>query len=323
MAQRWRCTYDPDYARKVYPFVRAVAEFWEDYLQRVDGRYQVHGDAIHELSGPNQNPVLTLGLLRNLLDLAIDMSQALGTDAPGREKWRTILANLADFPMQERDGRTVFRYTSEGPAWYDGNTLGIQPVYPGNAVTLDSAPEWLAVARNTLAVMNRWHDGNGANSFFPAAVRVGLDPEVILDQLRAYVRDTSPNGFRAGNVHGVENCSTVHNTLNEMLCMSVGHVLRLFPVWPRSRDASFAGLRAWDAFLVSAELKGGVVGPVRLVSERGRACMVVNPWPGRSVQLTRDGRKKEVLSGDRFTFPTRAGETLELLPADPASGRRK
>ena len=69
IAQRWRCSYDPAYAKQVYPLVLAVADFWEDYLKFADGKYQIHGDAIHELSGWNNNPILTLGLVRNSLDL--------------------------------------------------------------------------------------------------------------------------------------------------------------------------------------------------------------------------------------------------------------
>ncbi len=315
IAQRWRCSYDPDYARKVYPLVLAVVDFWEDYLKFEDGKYQVRGDAIHELSGRNDNPILTLGLLRNVFDLALDLSQSMDRDAERGEKWKQMLANLADFPLQEMGGKTVFRYTSEGPAWWDSNTLGIQHIYPGNAITLDSDPKLLEISRNTLAAMNRWYDGNGSNSFFPAAVRVGADPNIILEQLQGYVRNTYPNGFRDGNIHGIENCSTVHNTINEMLCMSVGHVLRLFPVWPKDKNAAFANLRAWGAFLVSAELRDGTVGGVRIVSERGRGLTIVNPWPGETAVLYRGGKESGRLDGVRFTISTAPGEVMELARA--------
>jgi alpha-L-fucosidase 2 len=211
----------------------------------------------------------------------------------------------------------VFRYTSEGPDWWDGNTLGIQHIYPGNAIHPDSNPRLLEIGLNTVMEMNRWHDGNGSNSFFPAAVRVGADPQLVLEQLRRYVENTWPNGFMRDNPHGIENCSTVHNTINEMLCMSAGHVLRLFPVWPKEKDAAFVNLRAWGAFLVSAEQKNGIVGGVRIVSERGRPCVLQNPWPGRSVAVTRNGRKAETLSGERFTVATTADEILTFAPVVP------
>lgn len=323
IAQRWRCTYDPDYARKVYSFVKDVAEFWEDYLKLENGRYVIHGDAIHEGSGQDMNPILSLGLVRNTLDLALDMSGELGIDDERRAKWRDILNHLSMWTTQEKDGRTVFRYTEKGTDWWGGNTLGIQHIYPGNALGLDSAPEWLAVARNTIAVMQRWRDFNGSNSFFPAAVRVGYDPQEILKQLCRHAGNKYPNGFTKGNPHGIEDYSTVPNTINEMLCMShvpVGDtdraesVIRLFPVWPREKDACFSNIRCWGVFLVSSELKEGEVRQVMITSERGRDCTVQNPWPGRLVTLRSEGRD-EILNGPRFTFRTRVGERLELIKA--------
>jgi alpha-L-fucosidase 2 len=323
IAQRWRCTYDLAYGRKVYPLVLAVVDFWEDYLKFVDGKYQIHGDAIHELSGWNKNPILTLGLLRNAFDLVIDMSQSLNVDVGRRAKWKHILANLADFPIQQRNGKTVFRYTTEGPAWVDGNTLGIQHIYPAGSLTLESNRQLLDVSRNTIAAMDRWFDGNGSNSFFPAAVRVGMDPNIILAKLRRYAQEARPNGFYRDNPHGVENCSTVHNTINEMLCMSVGHALRLFPVWPKQIRAKFTDLRAWDAFLVSAEQKDGVVRDVRIHSEKGRNCVVQNPWPNHAVTLTRNGRKAETLVGMRLGFATKPGEIIVVEPDSGWSQPRK
>jgi hypothetical protein len=68
---------------------------------------------------------------------------------------------------------------------------------------------------------------------------------------------------------GIENCSGVPATVNEMLVPSHQGVLRLFPVWPRNRDASFGRLRTPGAFLVSAELRQGQIGSVVIESERG------------------------------------------------------
>ncbi|MCP5537350.1 MAG: hypothetical protein H7A51_14100 [Akkermansiaceae bacterium] len=320
IAQRWRCSYDLEYAKKVYPLVRDVALFWEDYLVEEKGRYVIVGDAVHEGSGQDLNPILSLGMVRNSLDLALDMSAALRVDLDKKKKWQHILTHLSGWSTQEMKGKTVFRYTEKGTAWWPNNTLGIQQIYPANCIGLDSDAKWLKVAHNTIDVMGRWLDGNGSNSFFPAAVRVGYDPEVILGQLRRYSAHTYPNGFQAGNPHGIENLSTVPNTLNEMLCMShvpVGgdtrkeSVIRVFPVWPKDKDARFHQIRCWGAFLVSSELKNSRVQYVKITSERGRTCTVVNPWPGKNVVLVGPTRK-EVLKGDTLSFETTAGEALEL-----------
>ena len=313
LSMRWRRTYDPAYARTVYPFIREVAAFWEDYLKVENGRYVIHKDAVHEGSGENLNSIVSLGLVRNVFETALDMSVVLERDADHHEKWRHILAHLSGFATQEKDGKTVFRYTEKGTDWWGDNTLGIQHIYPAGAIGLNSDPELLEVARNTIDVMDRWIDNNGMNSFFPAAVRVGIAPETILEHLRDYVQNhTEPNGFAAHNPHGIENCSIVPNTINEMLCMGHQDVLRVFAVWPRDRDARFANLRCEGAFLVSSALKDGEVRYVRIHSERGRPCTLENPWPGSSVTLRRNGAPAETLTGDRLTFPTEENKTVAL-----------
>ena len=259
IAMRWRHTYDADYAEVLYPLVRDVADFWEDYLEFEDGRYVIHRDSVHERSGNGNdfNSIVSIGLVRNALELAIDMSGELGIDSRRHEKWRHILDNLSG-----------------------------------------------------------WFDGNGMNSFYPAAVRVGYDPEVILAKLRQMVTTMgAPNGFIKRNPHGIENCSIVPNTINEMLCMGHRGVLRVFPVWPKDKDARFRNLRTVGAFLVSGELKNGKVQQVRIESEKGRPCTMVNPWPGKTVVLHRNGKQSETLVGKRLGFDTKQNESVLFVPA--------
>ena len=314
MAPRWYTTYDLDYGRKIYPFVLQIATFWENYVtwDEANKRFIIEKDSVHEGSGQDMNACLSLALVRNALLLALDMSKALDVDADRSDRWNHILKHLSGYTFQERDGKKVFRYTEKGTDWWENNTLGIQQIYPAGQIHLGSDPELLAVSKNTIEVMGRWLDGNGSNSIFPAAVRIGYDPESILKELRRYAEHTRPNGFQEGNPHGIENLSTVPNTINEMLCMGHKGVLRLFPVWPKNKDASFSNIRCWGAFLVSGELKDGTVQTVKILSEKGRDCTVVNPWPGKSFQLIRDGKKTEILEGDRVTFETEAGEVFEL-----------
>ena len=328
---RWHATYDKNYARKLYPLVRDIADFWEDYLKFEDGRYVIYRDSIHERSnnGNDFNSMVSLALVRNALELAIDLGRELGVDANRHEKWRHILDHLSGWTYQElalprlpTEDRSVekpkvkvFRYTEKGTAWWRSNTLAIQHIYPAGAIGLDSSAEELQVSRNTIDVRNGWFDGNGMNSLYPAAVRVGYDPKVILAKLREMIATkAATNGFIKSNPHGCENCSIVPNTINEMLCMSHKGVVRLFPVWPKEMDARFAQLRAWGAFLISAELKNGMVRNVEVFSEMGRPCTMVNPWPGSRVILSRADNKKQTLSGERFTFETTLGEKLRLLP---------
>ena len=319
MIMRFYHTYDMDYARKIaYPFLLEVGTFWEDYLKFENGRYVIYNDAIHENHTPHDmNPILSLGLVRTLFASLVDISRELGVDAARRKKWQHIHDNLSTFPLQERGGKTVFRYSEKGQAWFGSNTLGIQHIFPAGAIGLDSDPKLLQISRDTITVLNRWTDYNGFATFYTAAARVGYDPRKILTELRGQCqRHAYPNLqiFHGGG--GIEECAGIMLAPIEMLLQSHEKVLRLFPCWPRHQPARFGRLRAVGAFLVSSEIKGGRVQHVTITSEKGRACTVVNPWPGKGAVLTRQGGQAETFRKDRFTFKTAPGETVELRPAD-------
>jgi len=316
IGMRWGMTRDVTYGKRVYPLVLATAEFWEDYLKFENGRYVICNDSIHEGSGPDTNSIVSLALVRNVMNVALDMSRELGVDADRRAKWQDIRDHLSSFSTQSMNGKTVFRYTEKGTAWWPDNTLGIQHIYPANGIGLGSDPELLQVAKNTIDVMQRWFDGNGSSTFFPAAARVGYNPVVLLGKLHEYSGRASANGRMWCGGGGLENNSTVPNTLNEMLLQSHEGILRLFAVWPKDKPARFVNLRAYGAFLVSAELKDGVVAGVKIVSERGRPCVVLNPWPSRNVRVTRNGRAKEVLTGVELSFVTEPAEVITVTPVE-------
>ena len=312
----WQYTQDQAWLKHTgYPYLREVAEFWDDYLKLENGRYIIYNDSIHEGSGKDMNPILTLGLLRTLYKNMITMSSDLGADAGKYAKWRDILDKLSAFPLQERGGKTVFRFTEKGMDWNDGNTLGIQHIFPSGAIGLDSDSKLLEISRNMIDEMHRWADYNGFSSWFTACARIGYDPKVILAKLREECdKHSFPNLLLYYGGGGIESCGGFL-AINEMLLQSYEGVLRFFPCWPKDQDARFGNLRAVGAFVVSAELKNGVVAGVRIVSEKGRACTVQNPWPGKTVLVTRNGISAESLAGNRFTFRTALGEELRFSPA--------
>ena len=91
----------------------------------------------------------------------------------------------------------------------------------------------------------------------------------------------------------------------------------------KKKDARFWNLRAEGAFLVSSALKGGVVQFVKIHSEKGRGCTIVNPWPREAVIVYRDGRKTGTLRGDRFVMKTKAGVTVVLGPEGKGRPRER
>ncbi len=131
MFMRFYHTYDLEYARKVYPFLIEVANFWEDYLKLENGRYMDYDDAENEV-GPWQgedwrkgfgqkNPQRALGLIRQFFEGIIDISTELDLDAGRREKWRHILTHLSEPSTEKFFGIVVDFVWPDGLIGLDSN----------------------------------------------------------------------------------------------------------------------------------------------------------------------------------------------------------
>jgi hypothetical protein len=99
-----------------------------------------------------------------------------------------------------------------------------------------------------------------------------------------------------------------------MMLQSFSGVLRVFPVWPKDHDASFANLRAYGAFLVSSEMSKSQVKYLFVQSEKGHDLTIQNPWPGKGLQVYRNGHEAEHAGGDLIKLKTSLGERIELRP---------
>ena len=331
MFMRFYHTYDLDYARRVYPFLIEVANFWEDYLKLENGRYVITGDALGEVGdgGSDKNNCLSLGLVRMFFKGLLEVSTELDLDADRRAKWREILQRLSDFPTAVVDGVRRVRGAEAGPA---AGRVGpnreasrvefMGMVWPSGVVGLGSDPALLKVLQDDVRGWpeREWiNHFNGFSQTFPGAVRVGHDPQDILAKLRRQLTVGSfPNLWVFGGGGGIENCSAVPATINEMLLQTHDGVMRLFPVWPREQPARFGRLRTHGAFLVSSELRNGEVRSLLIESEKGRDCTLQNPWPGQDLVLQRNGQTTEKLTGERVQFKTTAGERVVVRPAAAA-----
>lgn len=330
MFMRFRHTYDLDYARRVYPFLIEVANFWEDYLKLENGRYVITKDASGEVGdgGSDRNNSLSLGLVRMFFQGMLEVSAELNADVDRRAKWQDILDHLSEFPTAMVDGVRRIRGAESGPA---ASRIGPQRdntrlefmgmVWPSGVLGLGSDPAMLKVLQDDV---RGWAEPewvghfNGFSLTFPGAVRVGHEPRAILAKLRQQLTvGTFPNLMIFGGGGGIENCSGVPATINEMLLQTHEGVMRVFPVWPREKPARFGRLRTHGAILVSSELRDGEVKSLVLESEKGRECVLQNPWPGRELVFERNGVDAEKRTGERIRFKTGVGERLSLRPSMP------
>jgi hypothetical protein len=315
--------YAPDfaYAQSIYPTLQQMALFWENYLVKDGSTYDVVNDAQQEGDAyPQTNGIMSLGLVRLLLQACIDISTALNVDATERATWQDRLTNLAPFPTYTgcptcTNGETVFRWTSAGRDWDTGNAIGIQHIYPGSQIGLSSDATTLKTANNMVGAMARWSDDNGTNTFYPAAARVGYSATTIFSELDSWIQNhTYPNLHIHTGGGGIENANTVPSTVTEMMLQSFQGILRIFPNWPSGSDAKFANLRSYGAFIVSSAIRSNVVQYVRVVSESGGPFTLSNPWPSQSMVVYRNG-VAGALSGASVTIQTSANDSIFVAPA--------
>jgi alpha-L-fucosidase 2 len=340
MLMRFYSTYDTGYANRIYPYLIACADFWEDYLKLEDGRYVIYMDHFYEVM-PNLrnkgqwrdqlgdvNSTLSLGLVKMLFKGMIAISTFLNRDLPRQDKWQDIVTRLSAFPVGETDGRLSLRSVERSPVSRLTQPTGLARVsvhgllLPGavcgpvtdsafNNILLNDVAHW----KDRMQQKGEWGNtlNNGLETIFPAAVRVGYDADEILQQLKDRIAIQSfPNGWITQGGGGTETLSAVPMTVNEMLLQSYEGVIRIFPNWNHTKNAGFSKLRAYGAFVISSRLHNGRIEFVTLLSEKGRTCVMENPWPGRSVQLIRNGTKAAILSGHRFSFDTKENETIVL-----------
>ena len=339
MLMRFYSTYDLDYAKRVYPYLLGCADFWEDYLKYENGRYVIYMDHFNEVM-PNLhnkgqwrnrlgdfNSSLSLGLVKMLFKGITDVSSYLKVDTVRQKKWKDIIEHLSDFPLGENNGRTSLKSVEKNWAG-EGKATGLSRVsihgliLPGGVCGPVTTPD---VNKILLSDISHWKDkinqpgewgntlGNGIETCFPGAVRVGYNSDEILKYLKARIAMQSfPNLWITQAGGGIETLAAVPLTINEMLMQSYEGVLRIFPNWNLQKPASFHNLRAYGAFLISSQIKNGKIGFVKIYSEKGRYCIMENPWPEREVQIIRNGKKAEKGKGNRIMFSTKANELIEL-----------
>lgn len=332
MMMHFYCTYDKAYAIKIYPFVKACADFWEDYLAFENGRYVIKGDVINETApwknyAGDFNSVLSLGMVRMIFQSVDALSRFLQTDSKLRLNWNKILKRLSKFPVGKNiKGRISLKsYEKEGLLSNGvGRLIMHGVIIPTGLMGPYLTPEFNKMMLDDLRerITPEGKDwglslNNGIETIYPGAVRVGFPAKELLSHLKQRIRMGShPNCFIYAGGGGIETLSAVPSVINEMMMQSYEGIIRIFPNWDYDLNGSFEKLRAYGAFLVSSSIRKGAIQSVTIKSEKGRPCKIENPWPSQTVIVIRNGIRWRTYNDDIFSFDTKAGDIFEIKCTD-------
>ncbi len=335
----WKWKYGQDkgfLASTCYPLLRAVADFYEDYIGRpVNGRYEVWGSVHEGADWFAKDDMFSLGAVRFLFRETLAASEVLGLDADRRALWRDILENMADYPLQAWGDTVTFRpdaiHDVMDALHYRGGArnTGLMFTTTFDNIGHDTLPAYRIATRRTLDKGNMfhpqrwcgWQNGNDYGIMFVMAVRAGYAPGRVIEAIKGWRPER--NGVVSQKEGGGIETAGIIEAINNMLLQSHDGVVRVFPNWDPALDARFRRLRATGAFLVEARYDATRrrVEDVRVWSEKGNECVIQSPFADAGVRVRRADTRRSVAAVQReevFAFKTEAGVTYEILPARPA-----
>jgi hypothetical protein len=304
----WWChLYRPDreyLAEKIYPVLREVALFYCSFVEKCPR--DAHGKA---KLGPSYSPEhgnfgvsdvpFDIAYARFTLNAAITAAVELGRDRELSARFRRAIDLLPPYPTAlDGAGKPIvvdwtgckFREIGE-----HNITVPVVPVFPADQVTWFSSEAERDLFRNTI----RQTRHRGCNSTVMFSVAKGrLSMLDALDDARGYYKPlVQPNGMFFWPMHGfyLSESVGIAAMISEFLVQSVDDTIRVFPCWPKDKDAKFTNLRAQGGFLVSAEQKGGKVTKLEITSTVGGKLRLLEPWSGKVTE-------RETQPGEKLPF---------------------
>jgi len=341
--QEYEFTLDENWLRyKAYPVIRGVAEFYRNFpntRKEADGKYHIYYINDNESVRGGHNTVEEISSMMGILPVAIRSAEILGVDQDLRLKWKELLDNMSplplntDYPELNKKGEPVLFARS------------LPPVVQGPGSSRpdqNTMPVWFfdlcnpsAGNTNIVKIANSTFD-----SYFPGGInkdtkiyvlsklpvtgtmmgRKDATRYLIPNQIRTAEIETMPNRMtlREGyQTTGVQNLGRMADALHYAMLNSSppgpakNPVISIFPAMPDEWEADFK-LLARGNFIIISSFRNGEIKYLEINSIEGSDCTLLNPWPGTSVRLLRDGRKTEILKGSVLVFKTRPGEKIVL-----------
>ena len=347
---RYEHTMDEQWLREYgYPVIRGAVEFYRNFPnveKDKNGKYNIYHVNNSEPIWNAQNTMEAMAAMHGMTPILIRASEILDVDADMRPVWKEFAENLADYPSNKvltgpEAKEPKYWIRAVPPAEFDDpKVVDLEPAIFYDLLTIATEDKEM-INTGTNTYNNLYPDGvnektgvfqNDRNPLTAAHLGLGEDIKYMLpNQLLSpnteqYFTDSFGPGILPNRItlqaqialdferYG-NNALILHSALLQSVPSAPGKepVIHIFPAWPKEWDATYT-LAARGGFLVSTSIQQGDIGWVEIMSKVGSECRLSNPWPGKDLQLLRNGKKAGEVSGSLITFSTEKGEVVTLFP---------
>jgi alpha-L-fucosidase 2 len=345
----WHYLYSKDTAflkERAYEPIKAAVEFLTAYMTRPeasgsprwkDDKFHIFPTVPPELYGLrpgfkyNYDCAADLSLTKFIFKAFKEATSILHTQQSERKLLAQVDRILAAFPAyptaMSSMGEVYVAVPGEHASVVHNVPNPLFAVFPGEDLGLDSDHETLQILENTYR--NQQNEGGNDLVFINLqAARIGkLDLERFKRQVNYALL---PNGTATDKVMqtgGRYSDATAFDYMAKMgiwfenfalpavinECLVQGHngKLRIFPNWPKDKDAAFDDLRTAGAFLVGAVQRNGKIEKVTVRSEQGSDLHIVLPWK-KTIMV--QGEKRIFISTATCQMKTKAGQKMTFYP---------
>jgi hypothetical protein len=319
----------------IYPSMR-LEDLWTERKHNAWGK--------NFLGNKNVSPDLIF--FRRAFEAAIMSSEVLDVDARDRIRWSESLERVPEIDYGWRDGKGWYAICEDWEIAWPGfdeyldhvrhSRWGCQafPVFPGEYIDGDEEEGLAPVIRDIMAdvdLLNLRPRTTTLGAFHGEAtvlpfIRMGIMDKY--DDIRTLMlRHQYPSGqFSAWESRSgkyvrtpyLETWRLIENQymqilgITEMLMQSQSGIIRLFPFWPKDKEASFQDLRARGAFLVSARTAPGEPVKATIHSLKGNPCRL-RYKTAHTPRISQNGKPVPfVVHGSDLVFDTDPGVVYEI-----------